>query len=317
MLSDLKFCMGAVSKKGILPALTHFRISDKTVRSYNGTLALCAPLDLDLDCTPKAEPLYKAIQSCDDRIQLTLTPTNKLSVRSGGFRALIECITEPTPHAQPEGERIEINGDALLLALKKVEPFIGDDASRPWSNGVLLRDNSAYATNNVIIVQYWIGEPFPVPVNVPEVAIREMLRIDEAPIFAQLSSHMITFHYISGRWIQCHLLSAKWPDIETLLSNDCDLKPCPEGMFTALEKLKPFVDKIGRVYFKDGEMRTQLDGLEGASYAMDGLPENAIFNIIMLGLLDGVIETIDFSMYPKPCMFRGPKLRGAIVGIKI
>ena len=44
MLKALKFVQGAVSKKDLVPALTHFRIENGTVRSYNGMLALCTPI---------------------------------------------------------------------------------------------------------------------------------------------------------------------------------------------------------------------------------------------------------------------------------
>ena len=54
MLKELKFVQGAVSSKDFIPALTHFRIENGTVRSFNGLLALCSPIALDIDCTPKA-----------------------------------------------------------------------------------------------------------------------------------------------------------------------------------------------------------------------------------------------------------------------
>jgi len=33
-------------------------------------------------------------------------------------------------------------------------------------------------------------------------------------------------------------------------------------------------------------------------------------------LLQGNVKTIDWSLYPAPCMFFGDKLRGAIVGMR-
>lgn len=86
MLKELKFVQGAVGKKDLLPAMTHFQIQNGHVRSYNGTLALSSPLPFDIDCCPKAEQLVKAIGQCDEVITLSMTPGNKLRVQSGKFQ---------------------------------------------------------------------------------------------------------------------------------------------------------------------------------------------------------------------------------------
>ena len=143
MLKALKFVQGAVSRKDFLPALTHFRIQNGTVRSYNGIMALCTPIALDIDCIPKADSLVKAIGHCDETVSLSITPTGRLSVRSGSFKALIDCVQEETPHVLPEGEEIQIDGQGLLKAFEIIYPFIGDDASRQWINGVLLDKQNA------------------------------------------------------------------------------------------------------------------------------------------------------------------------------
>jgi hypothetical protein len=151
MLEDLRFVQGAVAKKDLLPALTHFVMENGTVRGFNGTIALCSKIAFDLACKPKAEPLIRAINNCRDTVQLSLTPAGRLSVKSGGFKAFVDCVDGETPHVLPTGKFCPLDGVALLAGLKAVQPFIGDDASRPWANGVLLKGPSMFATNNVIL----------------------------------------------------------------------------------------------------------------------------------------------------------------------
>ena len=316
MLKELKFVMGAVSKKDFIPTLTHFKIENYKVRSFNGTLALCSPIALDIDCIPKAEPLVKAIQQCDETVSLTLTPTGKLSVKSAGFRALIDCVETETPHVTPEGDRFEINGEALLKALQTLIPLIGNDASRPWSNGALFLGNSVFATNNIILAEYWIGTPFPLCCNVPRSAIKEMVRIGEPPIWAQATDHSITFHYSDERWIRTTLLDTKWPDVTKILNVESAPIPFDERIYEGLEKLKYFTDKLGRVYFRDAFLLTHLDEGEGASYFIPDLHNEGIFQIEMLYLLKGIAKSIDWSLYPSPCMFFGDSIRGAIIGMR-
>ena len=317
MLSCLKFVQGAVAKKDLLPALTHFRIENGTVRGYNGTLALCSPIPLDIECTPKAEPMVRAIGHCDDTVQMSMTPAGRLSIRSGAFKAFVDCVEGDTPHVDPEGDPIDINGPALLTALKTVWPFIGDDASRPWTNGVLLRDQSAFATNNVTLVEYWVGSAFPKSINIPRAAIKEMLRIDEPPIGAQIAENSITFHYQDGRWIRSQLYSTDWPDLTKVLDKPSNPVPMDERLFAALAKIKSFTDKNGRVLIGGGRVRTHDDDNTGAGVEIPDMQWDGVYNIEMLNLLEGVVTRIDWSLYPAPCLFYGDRIRGAIVGMRM
>lgn len=317
MLRELKFVQGSVARKEFIPALTHFRIENGTVRGYNGTLALCCPIPFDIQCSPKAEPLVKAIGNCADTIQLSLTPAGRLSIKSGRFKAFVDCVEGETPHALPEGEPVDINGENLLKALQVVAPFIGDDASRPWSNGVLLLGQSAFATNNVVLAEYWTGSTVPHPINIPRAAIKEMLRIGEAPVGVQMTDSSITFHYTEDRWLRTQLFETKWPDLTKVLNHESTPSPLDPALFDGLDVMKPFVDKLGRVIFKGGGIiATHDDPTEGASYEIDGFDHSGIYNIEMLQVLRSTATSIDWSAYPGPCMWFGENIRGAIIGMR-
>lgn len=318
MIDSLKFVQGAVSKKDFVPAMTHFAIEHGTVRAYNGSLALCSPIAFNINCNPKAEPLVQAISNCERHVTLAMKPNGKLSIKSGKFNAFIDCIKEEVPHAMPEGPRIkDFDGAAMLAALKVLHPFIGEDASRPFCNGVLLRGNSAFATNNVIVIQYWLGASFPIQVNLPRSAVYEMLRINEAPTHAQATETAMTFHYSDGRWIRTQLLQTDWPDVEQVLALPCAPIALPETLFEALEAIKPFSDKLGRVFMKEGVFSTCVEEGEGAKYDVPEMTSEGVYRLEMLELLKGVAQSIDFTTYPKPCIFHGDRLRGAIVGMRM
>lgn len=317
MLKSLKFVQGSVAKKDFVPSLSHFRIEGGTVRGYNGMMALCSPIPFDIACAPKGEPMVKAISNCSETVQLAMTPAGRLSIRSGKFKAFVDCVDGDTPHVQPEGEHVVIEGAALLQAFKTVAPFIGDDASRSWSNGVLLLGQSAFATNNITLVEYWTGTTVPRPLNIPRAAVREMLRINEVPESAQLSDTSITFHYSNNRWLRTQLFETQWPDLSKVLNKESNPQPLDERLFEALSNLKPFSDKMGRILFRgDGKIATHDDESEGAAYELEGFNHTGVYQIDMLGLLEGNVKSIDWSLYPAPCMFFGDRLRGAIVGMR-
>jgi len=327
MLKELRFVQGAVAKKDFMPAMTHFVIEDGAVRAYNGSLALCAPIAFNIDCKPKAAALVNAIAQCTDTdenghdypIQLAMTPAGRLRIACGQFKAFVDCIAEETPHVQPEGERVDFDGETVLRALKVVQPFIGDDASRQWCNGVLMRGQSVFATNNVVAVEYWTEATMPVEINIPRAAVAEMLRINEPPTHAQVTENSVTFHYTDKRWIRSQLLGLEWPDIGKLFANSDNATAIDKRIFDGLEKLKRFVDKAGRVFIGSGTLRTAPGEKEdeGARFEIPGLECEGIYNIEMLMLLRNVATHIDFSTYPAPSVFYGERLRGALVGMRM
>lgn len=318
MLKELKFVQGAVARKDLLPAMTHFRIEKGTVRSYNGAMAISAPIPLDIDCCPRADAMVRAIGSCQEATMISLTPNGRLSVRSGKFRAIVETIQGETPHVEPEGELVQFDGAAVVNAFRILEPFIGTDASRPFTNGVLLHEGSAFATNNTCLVQYWLGAAFPLRVNVPRAVIKEVLRIDEPPTHGQVTADSITFHYPDGRWLRSQLLSTEWPldIISKLLDQPHNAQPLPEDFFPGLATLRGMTDGAARVYMSDCAMRTDVDPEEGAVYEI-GLPSEGLYNMHMLTLLEGVVSSIDFTRYPEPALFFGDNIRGAIIGMRM
>lgn len=316
MLDDLKFVQGAVAKKDIVPQLTHFRIKNGTIRGYNGKIALCSPIQLNIDCQPRAVPFIKAIEASRDTVQLSLTPTKRLSVKSGPFKALILCDEGDFPEVEPEGDMIQLNG-SLLQALKVLEPLIAEDASRPWARGILFRGYSAYATNNVVLAEYWLGYQFPFDMNIPHDAVNELLRIKCEPIAMQVSKNSVTFHFENGRWLRTQTYSTEWPDIEKVLNREIAPAEAPQNFFGALTDLVPFVEKENRVYFLGDKIATATTDGDGASLEVPGIPQEGCFNIKMLRLIEDIATQFDFQYLPRgPVMFFGNNVRGAIMGMR-
>lgn len=324
-LENLRFVKGAIAKKDYAPALTHFRIHDGHVLGYNGAIALGSPIDLNISCFPKAVPFIKAIQTCEETIALYLTPAKRLAIKSGPYNAFVECLPNDTefPQIGPEGNEVSLNGQALLDAFTTLEPFIAEDASKPWARGILLRGQSAFATNNIILVEKWLGTDLP-NVNIPAEAVTEITRIGKAPSKIQISEGSITCHFEEGRWLRSQLLTTEWPDISRILDRASETQqvPIPKGLWKALENIRAFVSEQGAVIISQDRISThgEKGWLEGIGAFMDvpGMPDvpGGGFNLTQLQLLESVIQTMGWS-FPQPCIFFGDKLRGAFVGMVI
>lgn len=315
MIDALKFVQGAVGKKDFVPALTHFRIRDGRIMGHNGKLCLSAPIDINLDCAPKADAFYKAVQMCDETVQLHITPAGKLAIRSGSFRAFIDCVPlQEFPEVEPEGVPIGL-ADPLLPALRTLYEFTAEDASRPWAAAVLLRGHSAYATNNIILVQFWLTAYFPYVLSVPRMAIKELLRVNREPVAIQATSNSISFHFEDGSWLRSSVQAMEWPDVNGVFDRCPPVTASvpPEGLREALAKVAPFTCEHRRVRLRPGEVATDHDGEAGAAVAVPALDANVNFNIDYLQQCLNVTNTVAFA--DRYAVFYGEGLRGVIMGL--
>lgn len=312
MLDSLKFVQGAVAKKDFVPALTHFRIKGRQIKGYNGMMGLCSPIDLDLDVTPRAAQFKKAIETCEDTIAIHLTPAGRLAIKSGKFKVFVDCIDEEFPDVNPEGEFITLDG-SLLKFLKRLAPFIAEDASRPWARGILFRGHSGYATNNVVLVEHWLGYNFPFELNIPRAAVVELIRIGEEPEQIQYSKNSVTFHFSGNRWLRTQVLETAWPDLSRVLDRPSEQLPVPESLWSSIRSIKPFADDLNRLFVRDGLITTSLDEGLGASVEVPGLIADNCYNFDHFLLLEELATTIDLKE-GSPALFFGMEghVRGAI-----
>lgn len=316
MLDTLRFVLGAVAKKDFIAALTHFQIKNGFIKGHNGGITLCAPIDFDLDVTPKATTFVRAVATCTGPIALSMTATGRLTVKSGKFRAYVECLEEQTfPSINPEGDSIDLK-PGMLAALKTLHPFIADDASRIWARGIMLRGQSAFATNNVVLLEYWLGESFPLPINIPKSAVTEIVRIAEDPVRMQCTADSATFFFADGRWLKTQLYSLEWPDLSKVLDRESNQKAPPEDFFDSLKSAEPFVDKQRRIWLRKGQISTDAGDNSGALIEIPELLDDGVYNIDYLLGLEDTAQTLDLSAYPGPMIFYGDKVRGAIIGMR-
>ena len=312
---SLKFAQGAIKKNKINPELEHYQIKNGEIVGFNGYMALGAPIDLAIEAHPKAALFFKALEACGETISINLTDGGRLSIRSGKFAAYVPCIDREVYTARPEGVAYEAP-EGFGAACRKLLPFISEDASRPWAMGLCSKEGSLTATNNIIIIQQWIGGDLPV-FNCPKFAIAEIARVGEDPKIIQVSPTSLTFHFEDGRWLRTQQLSDEWPHatVDNILSGAKPGTPVGPELFDGLRTIAPFTPpETTAIRFEDGRITTGNEGA-GASVEVE-VPAGPLFSAPMIKLLEGVAQTIDFSAYPNPCGFFGENCRGVILGLR-
>ena len=320
----LSFVKSAVAKKDFVPVLQHFDLAGDTVTAFNGNMALHSPIPVDIRARPEGKAFVSAINAAssqEEPVALHLTKAKRLAVIAGKFKAYVNCIEvedDAFPAQCPEGD-IEISVDKeFYTALKTLAPIMGVDASRPWSAGIMLKGGSAFVTNNIILVEYHHGITLPCDINIPDFAVKEMIRIG-CPDRIQISEgRSMTVHYPEGRWLRTQLLSTNWPDkLSELLEIGADsVTPYP-NLAEPLITLKPFLEDTGYVFFSDNHLRTTNEDLTGAGVDVEGIPDGGCFHHSQLTLLSAIATHADFTPHPDPCPFYGDRLRGLIIGLRV
>lgn len=317
ILTALRFVMGAVARKDYEPNLCHLLIKDGTVTATDGTLTAVAPIDLDITAKPHAKDMLKAILACDegDVMGISYLPaTDRLSIKAGSFRSFVKCLPDTdTMFAAPaDGDSAPVAKE-LIEAISVVRPFMGVDASRTWALGVRIAPNVVYATNNVVLIQAWHGLQVPHDVIVPSIAVDELLRQKMEPTLVQIGEKSLTVWYGEKYRITTQLVLGQWPEqTDRIFDTGGDVQAIPEGFFASVEKILPFCEQ--KVYFTENALVTHLAEGEGTIVETDMPADHGCFYAKQLLELSGVASAADFTQHPRPCPFRGNKLRGVILG---
>lgn len=326
-LQNLKFVQGAVSDNRLDSTLSHFLIRDGYVTGFNGNMQITVPMIEGLEMAPKAKELVRALEQCDENVDMTITHAGNLRLVSGDFSAVVPTM----PH---EDMRIDISFNSgetiiapldILDTLQTIKPFISDDASRVWSTGVLFGGGYAYATNNIVIARMNTGIRNDWWFNMPLYVVNELLRINESPnclIFHE-GNTKLTVRYSGNRWLTATLGDMGWPNLNNILTG-LNVEAIPvftDPLIEAIGKVTHFTDQDNGVYITENAISTSLDPKDNG--AIVSIPSNAItttrYNVEMFSKLAGKGNMVDLSAYPAPAPFWNSKtgLFGAIVGMAV
>lgn len=319
ILKALKFVKNGYAKKDLIPELTHYSIRNNRVTAYNGSIAFSSPIALDIDIAPVALHFHKCIEACEDEISLTIEKGDKLRIKSGNFKSVVKCIpTSQIPTIIPRGNKIVFPED-FIDRLTKILPIIDNESEKLYTQGLNLRKQSAFATNNVVMVELWLGIDLP-EITIPKRAIIEICKYGEAINHVLIDHDMIYFMYDNERWIASKLILCECPDFVRVLDRQTRPQALPVAFWEAMETLSRFADEAGRVTISTGEIlagEISSDSEAIASITVKDLviEETCLFNINQFLKIKNILQSIEFKA-GQACLFYGDKLRGAILGYR-
>lgn len=294
----------------------HCYIGRGMLVAFDGTLAAGHPIVEDIEGVPHSGKLLKALERSDETVSVTLNDTQRISVKAGKFRAVINCI--------PVGEFYSPTGDAPIAAIndklrdgfKTIMHLASETADKMHFASILLQANSMFATNGKTCLEYWHGIDLP-EMSLPKQAAQAIVKTDKKLTRFGYSGHSATFHFEDGSWIRTQLFADRWPDAAALFRSQTRPGPVPPTLFAAVRAVAPFCppdDALQPVYFHPEAVGSHERLTEGAVHEVPGLIEGPCFSAKELANIEAVTKEIDFQSDPNAAYVFGENVRGKIMG---
>jgi DNA polymerase III sliding clamp (beta) subunit (PCNA family) len=327
LLDALKIIRGAVSDKDLVPVLTHVAVHEGRLHGFDGRIHISTPAPAlkGYSFTVPMIPFLAAVEACDGEPALQIGEA--LIVTGKKFRAVMPLgKMEAFPMPDMEGKKIKVQG--LLAVLKALRPFIGQDAMRPWSAGILFQGGVAMATNNIVLIEAETdrGMELMPRVALPVFAVDEIIALGMEPQSIAVTENAAFLHYAGRTWLRTVLLEDHWPDAKAILQdchNGATFKPVHTMLEAAVQQIVPFCPdpKHPVIRFKEGVVST-LDGSISASvggFGDAGVGLGAFRAEPLLAVLK-IAEDADWSLFPRVPFLgsaEGTPLSGVLLGLQL
>lgn len=313
LLDALKFINIAQDSEGSA-FQTHCRIHGGTLIASNGGITAGIYIDEAMSCAPHTKTFIAALEKCNDAIAMTLLDSGRLSVKSGKFRAQVPCV--PIGDLQPPQPDAPVANltDAVKAALAACIA-VAKDGEAPPACGVLLKANTAVATDRHVVIEAWHGIDLP-PVFLPRVSAAAIANSSKPLKSFGFSDTSATFFFEDDSFIKTALFENNFPDYEKFINAETSPYPLPGGFYEAIEALKPFCDQY--VYFNDNRAMSHKEEKEATTYEIEGVPTKTAMNIAQLQLVRAYMSDVQFKVGPREMtyFFSADKMvRGCIAQI--
>lgn len=317
LLEALIFC-SCVSEKLGASYETHIGLKNNWAIAFNGIVAAGAPITEDVTCHPHNLLLIEALSKCDENFSLTQLDNNRLSVKSGKFKAIVPCLdTDLMQEAFPDPIIVPVT-NIFKDAVEAVAVLANEHAHEIIAHSILMNGPSVISTNGTMLLEYWHGLDLPPSIPLPKEFVVALAKQKKNLIGFGLSNCSVTFHFKGGCWIRSQLYAKQWPDVSRILNRQANLWTIDQNFFKALEAIEPFsID--GNVYSDLNLLKSHADEGIGASYECSGIPKGFVYPIKQLKIIKPFCKRVDWmapgvhdSSY---CLvFEGDACRGVISG---
>lgn len=321
----------ALSTKDFDASLTHYHLRNGRVFAANGSLTASCPITESLEHVVPAEELDKAFTIFGSDATFTWSE-DTLVIKKNKKRMTIRLLKpdgvpliEPTP-------KTYVVGPDFTQSMRKIRPFISDDASRPWALTAWLHKGTHgfyvwTATNNIVVIEVDASEGFEqsgIDCQVPNFALDFVLKREQRLTHFGHDATKASFFFDDESQLTTQLFSLKMPDMVSNMLHEqgCydtnvvgfELTDSWKSAYKELVQLGAEEVVLGISTMTAGKRQATLEVDCETPAPFDSTKPTSCWNPKFLTPITELATHIDFSAYPKAAKFFGPGLRGLIIG---
>ncbi|QXN71398.1 replicative clamp [Rhodobacter phage RcHartney] len=322
LIAAIKFVALAQSKNGTV-AETFCHLANQWAAASNGVLTIATRIEEDLNACPQTATFLDALGRVETDLSITQISQGFLSVASGDFRGVVPCAPFEQVPISPPDDPVAVIDDRLKQAFEAVLKVPNELSPLPHMAGVLLQSGSVVATNGAIIIEYWHGIDLPPNMLVPKVALQAVLKSGKPLVRFGFSPTSVTFWFEDQSFIKSQTFAGQFPAYQNVVQCDYGLMwPVPNDFFKAVAAVASFSDNAA-VYFKGGQVVSNLNDETPSFYKVEGLPEGVGFDGKLLALIADKASRFLFTEQDPSgrneiprLFFVGENLRGVVAGLE-
>lgn len=320
----------ALSNRDYISAYTHFHLKDGRVYASDGALTASAPIDEQLEHVVPAEEFDKALQIFGSDAKYEWSEETLL-VKKGKRRMTIRLLPPDQVALTEPASLWQVVPSDFQECLKKIRPFISDDASRPWALTAWLKPDHAgrhvcIATNNITVTEIQMEQKskfsVPLDVQIPNFAIDFLLAREQKVTHIAAEKNKVSFGFEDSSQVTSQLFAIKMPDqvpsmLDLLEKSSGDLFQLTDewrDAYKHIVMLSPEELTIGPEIMKAGRKQALLEIEIKSPSPRDTTKAESHWNPKFLSPIVDMAKYIDFGNYPKASAFFGPGIRGLIIG---
>lgn len=333
MKDIIKWLNDALASRGIVHAMNHYCFDRGEIKASDGRITAGHPWDGPDGFLVPGSELEKVLARLPEEdpsvevLEVKPGTVGKVRIKAGRFRGDIETqptkdwtwpdlASEPTPvqwHPIPPG---------LIDIIRRLRPFMSDNATQPWALSICVANGWAYATNNVSIA----GAPYEAPtapasILIPVWACDFISEREDRLTEWAWSDRYVGFRWDNGAWMRSSLIEGKYPDTALgLVQKAWDLTP-PQPITPAFREAYKRVQGLADddipidVYADHISSRfghAQIE--EGIECAVPPEQECSRWGGKFLANIIENADAWDPAAWPQPAAWKSPKLAGFIMG---
>jgi hypothetical protein len=315
----IKNVQNAVASKSLVSWMTHFLVQDRMIVGTNGALSAAAAFAMEGSFVVHAETFSKSVALLGDNLQSVFSE-NTVVLSSARKKVTVQLLSSNAfSFALPDGDWKPCPAN-IITTLRRAQPFISEDASVLWANGVFFDAGFAYATNNVCVFRA-VSQCFDHPILVPVSCVEYLVNRGEQPEEYAIKippgakePSQIAFRFRDGSWVNATLFLAKPPEALARIAafEDADLPAVDLALKSAIAAAAMFSD--GTLVIRNRQIVAGRDPAsfeEVVDYETD---KETIWDVKNMAKVMKEATALDINRWPAPALWTGVDCRGVIMG---